>query len=132
MGIFDSIKNQVLGGGNTQSSLLNAVMSMVGNQQSGGLAGLVEQLRANGLGDIVDSWVSTGKNLPITAEQIREGLGEKTMSKLASQAGISSEEVSSQLTKVLPQVVDKLTPDGKISQSDIMSKGMDLLKGILK
>jgi len=132
MGILDSIAGQILGGGKTQNSLVNAIMSMLGNQQAGGLVGLVEQLNSKGLGDIVNSWVSTGKNLPITPEQIQEGLGEKTISKLASQAGISPEDVSSQLTKLLPQVVDKLTPDGKISQNDIMSKGMDLLKGLLK
>jgi uncharacterized protein YidB (DUF937 family) len=132
MGILDSITGQVFGGGRTQNPLINALVSMVGNQQSGGLAGLVERLNGKGLGDIVNSWVSTGKNLPISAVQIQEGLGDETISKLASQAGISPEEVRSQLAKLLPQVVDKLTPDGKISQGDIMSKGTDLLKGLLK
>ena len=132
MGIFDSIAGQLFGKGSTQSSLTNAVVSLLGNQTAGGLAGLVEQFSGRGLGDIVNSWVSTGKNLPISPEQIQEGLGEKTIGKIAAQAGISPEDAISQLSNLLPQIVDKLTPDGKISQDDIMSKGMDLLKGLTK
>lgn len=132
MGILDSITGKVLGRKDTQNSVLNSVMSLIGNQQSGGLAGLVQQFSGKGLGDIINSWVSTGKNLPITTEQIQQALGDKTISKIASQAGISAEEVTSHLTNLLPQVVDKLTPDGQISQGDIMSKGMDLLKGLMK
>ncbi len=132
MGIFQSIAGQLFGGGAKQNTLVNAVMSVLGNQQAGGLSGLVEQMSGKGLGDIVNSWVSTGKNLPITPEQLQEGLGTKTISTIASQAGISSTQVTSQLATLLPQIVDKLTPDGKISQSDIMSKGMDLLKGLMK
>lgn len=105
---------------------------MLGNQQSGGLAGVIEQFKGEGLGDIVNSWVGTGKNLPVSPEQIKQALGDSTLSKLASQAGISVDEVSSHLSTLLPQVVDKLTPDGKVVQGDIMSKGMDMLKGLMK
>jgi uncharacterized protein YidB (DUF937 family) len=132
MGILDSLKGQIFGGGNKENALINAVVSILGNQQSGGLAGLVEQLSGKGLGDIVNSWVSTGKNLPVTPEQLQEGLGDTMVRKIASQAGISTDQVTSQLSKLLPQIVDKLTPNGKISQTDIMTKGTDLLKGLLK
>jgi len=133
MGIFDSIAGQVLGrNGGAQNSLLNAVMSMVGNQKAGGLSGLVEQFKGNGLEDIINSWVGTGKNLPITPEQIQQGLGEKAVSSLASQAGLSSQEVTAKLSQLLPQIVDKLTPDGTVSQSNVMSKGADLLRGLMK
>ena len=132
MGILDSIAGQILGGGNAQDNVVNAIVSMLGNKQTGGLAGLVQQFAGKGLGDIVNSWVSTGKNLPITAEQVQQGLGDKTISNLASQTGIPVEDIVSHLTTLLPQVVDKLTPDGKIVQGDIMSKGMDLLKGLMK
>ena len=132
MGILDSLKGQIFGGGDKENALVNAVISVLGNQQSGGLAGLVGQLSGKGLGDIVNSWVSTGKNLPVTPEQLQEGLGDNMIGKIASQAGISTNQVTSQLSKLLPQIVDKLTPDGKISQTDIMTKGTDLLKGLLK
>jgi uncharacterized protein YidB (DUF937 family) len=132
MGLLDNIAGQVLGGGNSQNTLINAVMGLVGNQQSGGLGGLVQQFAKKGLGDVVNSWVGTGANLPITPEQIHQGLGKDTINQLASQAGISTGDVTSQLSQLLPQLVDKLTPNGKLPQGDIMSQGMDLLKGFLK
>ena len=131
MGLLDTIAGQVLGGGG-KSDLLNAVMGLIGNQQAGGLGGLVQQFAGKGLGDIVNSWVGTGQNMPITPEQIRQGLGSDTLKQLASKAGLSSEDVTSQLSRLLPNVVDKLTPDGQLPTGDIMSKGIDLLKGMMK
>jgi len=132
MGLLDSLASQVLGGGNAQNTLMTAVMGLVGNQQSGGLSGLVEQFSQKGLGDIVNSWVGTGANLPITPQQIQQGLGKNTITQLASQAGISTDNVASQLSRLLPQLVDKLTPNGNVPEGDIMSQGMNLLKGFLK
>jgi uncharacterized protein YidB (DUF937 family) len=132
MGLLDNLAGQILGGGSTQGNLVNVIMGMVGNQQTGGLNGLVEQLTTKGLGDIVSSWVSTGKNLPITPQQIQQGLGNNTISKIASEVGITPEAVTSQLSQLLPQVVDKLTPNGNINQSEILSQGLNLLKGLMK
>lgn len=132
MGILDSITGQLFNKGTANSPLVDAVMSLIGNQQSGGLAGLVQQFAGKGLGDIINSWVSTGSNLPITPDQLKQALGSQTIGKIASQTGISSDAVTSQLSSLLPSIVDKLTPNGQISQEDIASKGMDLLKGLLK
>ena len=132
MGLLDNLANQVLGGKSTQGNLINAVLSIVGNQQQGGLNGLIKQLTSNGLGDIVNSWVGTGKNLPITPAQITQGLGGKMISQIASQAGLTPEAVTTQLAQLLPQIVDKLTPNGKVSQTDIASQGANLLKSLLK
>ncbi len=132
MGLLDNLANQVLGGKSTQGNLINAVLSIVGNQQQGGLNGLIKQLTSNGLGDIVNSWVGTGKNLPITPAQITQGLGGKMISQIASQAGLTPEAVTTQLAQLLPQIVDKLTPNGKVSQTDIASQGVNLLKSLLK
>lgn len=132
MGLLDNLAGQILGGGSTQGNLVNVIMGMVGNQQTGGLNGLVEQLTKKGLGDIVSSWVSTGKNLPITPQQIQQGLGNNTISTIASEVGITPEAVTSQLSQLLPQVVDKLTPNGNINQSEILSQGLNLLKGLMK
>jgi uncharacterized protein YidB (DUF937 family) len=132
MGIVDSIAGQLFGGGGAQNNVLKAVMSVLGNQQEGGLTGLVNKLKESGLGDIVNSWISTGKNLPITPEQIQQGLGSDMVTKLAARAGVSTDDIASHLAQLLPQVVDKLTPEGKIPQGDLLSKGMDLLKGLMK
>jgi len=132
MGILDSIVGQVLGGGNTQNLLINALLGILGNQQAGGLDGLVKQFSSKGLGDIVNSWIGTGKNLAITPQQVQQGLGNKTVAEIAKKVGITPDEATAQLSKLLPQVVDKLTPGGKAPQGDIMSQGMELLKGLMK
>ncbi len=132
MGILDSIIGQASGGGGTQTLLVNAVIGLINNQQTGGLAGLVKQFAGSGLGDIVNSWVSTGKNLPVTPQQIQQGLGSDVISQLAAKVGLSPQDLTLHLSNVLPQVVDKLTPDGKIPQGDLMSKGMSILEGLMK
>lgn len=76
--------------------------------------------------------MNTGKNLPITPAQIQQGLGSNTISQLASKVGITPEAVTSQLAQILPQVVDKLTSNGKINQGDIVSQGMGLLKSLMQ
>ena len=130
MDILNTLKS-VLGGGtgNKQPDLMSAVMNLVGGQ-SGGLDGFVKQFAAKGLGDVAQSWVSTGKNLPISPDQLKSVLGSDVVKGLASKVGMDSNALTSQLSNLLPQVVDKLTPDGKIPQGDIMSQGMNLLGGL--
>ncbi len=135
MGLLDSIAGQVLGGATsgTQNNLVGEILGMLGGQQSGGLAGLVQQFAGKGLGNIINSWVSTGQNLPITPQQVEHGLGGDVISQLAGKLGIAPGEITQQLSSVLPTVVDKLTPEGKVpEQSDLMAKGMDLLGGLFK
>jgi len=128
MDILNTIKS-TLGSGDKNSDLMSVVMNIVGGQK-GGLNGLISQFKSKGLGDIVGSWVGTGKNLPVSAEQIQSVLGSDQIKNIASKLGISTNEVTSQLSNLLPQAVDKLTPDGKVPEGDIMSKGMDMLGGL--
>jgi uncharacterized protein YidB (DUF937 family) len=132
MGLLDDLAGQVLGGGTAKSNLMNEVMGMLNNQQSGGLSGLIQQFSGKGLGDIISSWVGTGQNLPITPQQIQQVLGSDTVKQLAAKAGLSNNEVTSHLSELLPQVVDRLTPNGKVPSGDLMSKGMDILKVLLR
>lgn len=131
MGIVDSIAGKLFNRGN-QNNALNAIMSVLGNQQEGGLAGLVNKFKANGLGDVVDSWISTGKNLPITPDQIHQALGSDMVKKLAARAGTSIDEIATHLSQLLPQVVDKLTPDGTLPQGNLLSRGRELLRDLMK
>jgi uncharacterized protein YidB (DUF937 family) len=85
----------------------------------GGLAGIVQAFQKNGLGDIVNSWVSTGKNLPVTPDQIKQGLGSDFLSQLAGKAGVSPDAASTQLSSLLPDVIDKVTPNGKIEAGGV-------------
>jgi uncharacterized protein YidB (DUF937 family) len=67
----------------------------------------------------VNSWVSTGENLPVTPDQIKQGLGSDFLSQLAGKAGVSPDAASTQLSSLLPDVIDKATPNGKIEAGGI-------------
>jgi uncharacterized protein YidB (DUF937 family) len=130
MGLLDSVKSVLgSGSGDKEPDLMSAIMNLVGGQ-SGGLSGFVKQFASKGLGDVAQSWVSTGKNLPISPDQLQSVLGSDVVKGLASKLGMDNNALTSQLSNLLPQVVDKLTPDGEIPEGDILSKGMDLLGGL--
>ena len=134
MGLFDEALDLVKGqmGGTAaegQSGLMGVVMGLV-NQQ-GGLSGLISQLSQGGLGNAVSSWVGTGANQAVSGEAIQQALGSDKIQELAAKAGISSEALSSGLAQMLPDVVDKLTPNGEVPSGDLMEQGLALLKGKL-
>jgi len=131
MGLFDDLLGKVTGksGGGAEVQLVDAVTGMLGNQNTGGLAGLVDQFTKNGLGDVVSSWVGTGKNLPISADQITQALGGSQLGDLAKQAGLSPENASSLLANVLPGLVDSLTPNGKMPEGDMLQQALSMFKG---
>lgn len=85
-----------------------------GGGQLGGLKGLLDRLSAAGHGDAVDSWVGPGENTPIQPDKLGSALGQTTVSDLARNSGMSEQELLAQLSRVLPGVVDKLTPNGRI------------------
>jgi uncharacterized protein YidB (DUF937 family) len=80
----------------------------------GGLGGLLEKLAKSGNQGEVDSWVRPGENKPIAPGQLNDAIGSQTISDLARKAGVSESELLEQLSKVLPGVVDKLTPQGQV------------------
>ena len=130
MGLLDSVVGALAGGQSGGSNpLLNIVMQLINNPQTGGLGGLVQSFQQGGLGDVVNSWVSTGQNLPISAEQIKAVLGGGQLQDIASQLGVSTEQASGGLADLLPQVVDKLTPNGQLPEGgDLLAQGLDMLK----
>jgi uncharacterized protein YidB (DUF937 family) len=101
MSLFDEIKSQVgtaLGG--SSSPLVAAVGKLLISQETGGLQGMVDAFRQKGLGQVVDSWVSVGKNLPITPDQIMQALGDQRVQKLAAAAGIDVQSASAKLAEI--------------------------------
>jgi uncharacterized protein YidB (DUF937 family) len=133
MGIFDAILGKLTGSssGGTEPAVTNAVIGLLTSKEHGGLSGLVESFTKSGLGDIVSSWISTGKNLPASADQIAKGLGASKLGAIASQLGVSPDEASSTLAKILPNIVDKLTPNGQVPTGDLLQQGLNILKGKL-
>jgi uncharacterized protein YidB (DUF937 family) len=131
MGLLDSVLGSL--GGNSGSGgnnpLLDSVMQIV--NQSGGIGGLAEKFQQGGMGDVVKSWISTGQNLPISADQLQSVLGNEQLAGLAEKFGINKGELSAQLSQYLPQVVDKLTPNGEIPGNDMLGSALEMLKGKL-
>ena len=132
MGLMDQLGQAaggMLGGQGGNNLLLQAIAGLLGKGGSiGGLAGLVQAFQKNGLGEIVNSWVSTGRNLPVTPNQVEQGLGSDLLSQLANKAGLSSSATSSQLAGLLPDLVDKLTPNGKVEAGGL-DQLMKLIQG---
>ncbi len=128
MGLLDSVVGMLggqQGGGN--AALLNAVVGLLGNDAAGGgLAGMLGKAQQSGLGDVVSSWISQGQNLPISGDQVQNLLGPDTLGRLAKQLGMPAGDAASQLSKLLPDVVDKLTPQGQLPQGGLGNVG-DLL-----
>ncbi|MGB9195275.1 MAG: YidB family protein [Azonexus sp.] len=130
MSLLDQALGALAGGqSGDNSALLQTVMQLVNNPQNGGLEGLIQSFQQGGLGEIVNSWVSTGQNLPISAEQIQSVLGRSSLSGLAAQLGVSPEQASGSLADMLPQLIDQMTPNGQMPQGgDLLTQGLDMLK----
>ena len=130
MSLLDQALGALAGGqSGDNSALLQTVMQLVNNPQNGGLEGLLQSFQQGGLGEIVNSWVSTGQNLPISAEQIQSVLGDSSLSGLAAQLGVSPEQASGSLADMLPQLIDQMTPNGQMPQGgDLLTQGLDMLK----
>ncbi|HMK55585.1 MAG TPA: YidB family protein [Dissulfurispiraceae bacterium] len=133
MGLFDEIAGKVLGAigggaGSEHAGLVDEIMGMVSNKESGGLAGLLSSFKDKGLGDLMQSWIGTGQNLPISPDQIQQGLGMEQIQQIAQKIGVSPEIAKSKLAEFLPAIIDKLTPDGKLPEGGLLSKALDALK----
>jgi uncharacterized protein YidB (DUF937 family) len=89
---------------------------------SGGLGDLMKQLQQNGLGDQADSWVSNGPNKQVSPGDLSSALGADQIESLASQSGLSRNDLLQGLSQFLPDVVNKLTPDGRLPDENEMSR----------
>lgn len=139
MGLLDGLAGQVLGGllgggqgaqGAQGNQLLQLALTLIQNQQ-GGLGGLLQQFQRAGLSEQAASWVSTGENMPISGDQLSQALGGGTIGDLAGQLGLSQEQTSGALASVLPQLIDQLTPEGKVTEGDALQQALGGLAGKL-
>ncbi len=122
MGLLDGLLNAAGGGGGT----LEAVTGMLGSHE-GGLGGLLASFERGGLGDIAKSWVSTGSNLPISADQISAVLSHGAIADIAKKLGVDPTAAAGQLASLLPQVIDHLTPNGQVPPGGGLGAITDLL-----
>jgi uncharacterized protein YidB (DUF937 family) len=130
MGLLDQISGAVGGmlgqgragaqGGEANAGLLQQVLGMLSSP--GALSNITRGFHSAGLDNVLQSWVGTGENLPITGDQVKQVLGSGNVADLGARAGLTESDASNALAGMLPQVIDKLTPDGKLpSQGDLSS-----------
>jgi len=111
MGLLDGLLGGVVG-----AEVATAVNSLI--QQHGGVQGIVTQLEQQGLGNTVRSWVSSGPNQPISADQMQSAFG-GLIGQLAAKTGMTPQELTSKLAQALPAAIDHLTPNGAIPHKTV-------------
>jgi uncharacterized protein YidB (DUF937 family) len=97
------------------SPLMQIIGALLNN--SGGIGGLIEQFQRAGMEQQMQSWIGTGQNLPISLDQLIQVFGADRLQQMAGQAGMPEEKFGGQLAQLLPQVVDQLTPQGRVPES---------------
>ena len=118
----------VLFGGGSASPSTGAGSQTGSNQGAGGvlagLGGLLNKLQQGGLSNAASSWIGSGQNQPVSPGQLGSALGPTIIKTLAQHSGLSEEEITKQLSQVLPGVVDKLTPNGRLPTITELSQQM--------
>jgi uncharacterized protein YidB (DUF937 family) len=150
MGLLDALIGNVLGsalGGNQRQDPLGSILAGLGGgnrgqsgnpllqvallllQQNGGLEGLLSRFRQGGLGQQADSWVSTGQNMNISANDLQQIFGSSTLRDLASQLGMPEEQAGSTMAQVLPELINQLTPQGQVPANgdEEIAEGLSML-----
>ena len=130
MSLLDQVAGALSGSQSGASGdLLATIMELANDPKHGGLQGLIQSFQQGGLGEVVNSWVSSGQNLPVSAEQIQSVLGGSSLQDIAAKLGVSSEQAAGSLAEILPQAVDTMTPNGQLPEGgDLLAQGLDLLK----
>ena len=131
MGLLDSIMGTLgKGGGKDVMSQLATMLTGKGGDGMG-LSRLLDQFKGAGMGDKAESWVSKGENQSLDPDEVEKAIGSERLAKMSKQTGESVGALKTDLSKMIPDAVNKLTPDGKMpSPGELMNmvKGLDLGK----
>jgi uncharacterized protein YidB (DUF937 family) len=107
------------GGGAGMAGMMAALAPMVGQFISGGgLSKMLSGFQSAGMQDKVDSWVSTGENQPISAGDVQQAVSQEQIDKVAERLGISQEQAAGVIADVLPNLVDKVSPEGHLASEE--------------
>jgi len=132
-GGLGDILGQMMGGGAQSSGgglgdILGQVLGGAGGQ-GGGLGGLLRQFENAGLGDQARSWVSPGQNQPLAPDALGRVFGADGLAAIARQAGLSERDTSAGLAQLLPEIIDRATPQGQIPDGDQLASTLqDLMR----
>jgi uncharacterized protein YidB (DUF937 family) len=115
-------------GSGGQGNLIAILLQVL--QQHGGLGGLLSQFQRAGYGQQADSWVSTGGNQPIDGDVLSQVLGAGTLDRIAGQLGLPRREAADQVASVLPDVVDRMTPQGSVpaNSDDLVARALEIMQ----
>ncbi|MFY9642749.1 MAG: YidB family protein [Rhodomicrobium sp.] len=108
MGLLDGLL-----GGAVGAEMVTVVNGLI--EKHGGVKGIVSEFQQNGFGPTIQSWVGNGENLPISPDQVKQALGSDTVQQFAAKLGIPPDQLAQKLSQFLPQAIDKMTPEGKVS-----------------
>ena len=133
MGMLDGLLGSLMGGnsGGGSNPLLQIAMQMLANKGGGGtgggamdamggLGGIVSAFQKGGLGHLADSWVGSGENLPVSGDQLSQVLGADKIGQIASQLGMSQGDAAGGLAKILPDLINHVTPNGQMPANHSM------------
>ena len=110
------------------ASLLPALIEQL-SKSPGGLSGLIASFQQGGLGEIVASWIGKGQNLPVSADQLGQVLDPGVVNELAAKTGQDTGSVLGSLSSLLPQLIDKATPEGAVQPGQSLNP-TDLLASL--
>jgi uncharacterized protein YidB (DUF937 family) len=99
----------------SDSNISAAIMDLI--NQHGGVSGLLQKFEQGGLGGVASSWVSSGENQQASPDQIHDALGHDAVQNAAEKNGMSTSELLEQLAQRLPQIIDTMTPNGKVPEA---------------
>jgi uncharacterized protein YidB (DUF937 family) len=112
------------GGGGTMGALMPVLAGLLA---SGGLSKILGGLKANGLSAQADSWVGTGANEPVSGKDIEQAAGRERIQQVAQQLGVSESQAAEVVAQALPEVVDKVSPEGKLPPEQDLDAAFDKL-----
>lgn len=118
-GVFNMFMSGVVNtmlAGLDPATIPNLATQYLAKTDLGNISGLLAKLRAAGLDQEVDSWLGSGPNLPVTADQVRNALGEDVMAQFASATGVGTDMLASLMAQYLPQTIDRVSPNGQIEE----------------
>ena len=132
-GGMGDILGQVLGGGAQRGSdgmgdILGQVLGGGAGRGMGGLGGLLEQMQRAGYGEQARSWVGTGQNMPVSPDVLGQIFGQGGIEEIARQAGVTPQEASTGLSELLPEVVDRVTPEGQVPDLDQLALSVENMR----
>jgi uncharacterized protein YidB (DUF937 family) len=134
MGLEDVLTRALGGRAATETSagpLVQGILDLLADPQTDGVAGLSRSFQRQGLEAQIASWIGTGSNLPISAEQLASALGAGRVGQLAERSGVSKSQIGGVLASVLPALIDQLTPDGQVPAPALLgARGKTLIEGL--